>query len=326
MTDVAAVDSVRAGVIAAYARLHGVVRETPCIAASSLGAPDGGAVHLKLESLQHTGSFKARGAANRVLGLTADERRAGVVAASSGNHGAGVAWACRAAGTPALIFVPETASPVKVDAIRRLGAEVRPFGTDGLDTELHAREVADTRGMTYVSPYNDREIVAGQGTVAVEVAAQLPQLDAIYVAVGGGGLIGGIAAHLKGVMPNIRVIGAVPGNSPVMAASVRAGRIVDMESLPTLSDGTAGGVEHDAVTFSLCRDLVDEWVEVSEAEIAAAMRVCIEREHLLVEGAAGVAVAAYVRSAARRVGEQACVVICGANVSAVTLERVLREG
>ena len=323
-TAAAGIESLRAGVVAAHARIRSLVRETPCLEAASLGAGSGGSVYLKLESLQHTGSFKARGATNRVLSLGDAERREGVVAASSGNHGAGVAWACRAARTRALIFVPETASPVKVDAIRRLGAEVRHFGTDGLDTELHARQVAADRGMTYLSPYNDRDVVAGQGTVAVELAVQLESLDAVYVAVGGGGLIGGMAAHLKAVMPHVKVIGAVPANSPVMAASVRAGRIIEMESLPTLSDGTAGGIERDSVTFPLCQELVDEWVEVSEPEIAAAMRACIEREHLLAEGAAGVALAAYARNASRHASERVCVVICGGNVSAVSLGRVLR--
>ncbi len=202
------------------------------------------------------------------------------------------------------------------------------------------------RGATYISPYNDLEVVCGQGTIGVEIVEQLqatrasasdaamregtPALDAIVVAVGGGGLIGGVAAYLKHAMPAIRVIGALPANSPVMAESVAAGRIVDRESFPTLSDGTAGGIEQGSVTFPLCQALVDEWILVDEAAIAASMRRFIEEHHQLIEGSAAVALAALEQRAAARDGagsattERIGVILCGSNISNARLAEVLR--
>lgn len=288
----------------------------------ALSAATGADVWFKCENLQVTGSFKVRGATNRLLTIPAAVRGRGVVAASSGNHGVAVAHAARALGTQATVYVPESASAVKVSAMQRLGATVVTFGTDGLDTEFEARRVAESRGLTYVSPYNDEAVVAGQGSVGVEVARQLDAIDAVVVAVGGGGLIGGVAAWLKHRNPAIRVIGAQPDHSRVMTESVRAGQILDLASEPTLSDGTAGGIEPDTITFSLCRTLVDEWVTIPEREIARAMRHAIEVEHLLIEGAAGVAVAALaaVRSPLRG---RVVVILCGANVTGARLRDVL---
>ncbi|MCC6928230.1 MAG: threonine/serine dehydratase [Gemmatimonadaceae bacterium] len=317
---------------AARERLRDHIRQTPFDLSLPLSERLQGNVRLKGEHLQHTGSFKARGALHKVLCLTPEGRARGVVAASSGNHGAGLAWGCRLVGVRAVIYVPEQASPAKVAMIRRLGAEVRCFGTDGLDTEEHARAVAEREGMTYVSPYNDLEVLCGQGTIGVEMAEQLATgetLDAVIVSVGGGGLIGGVAAALKAAMPTVRVIGALPANSPVMAESVAAGTIVVRASLPTLSDGTAGGIEAGAITFPACQALVDEWVLVSEAEIAAAMRRFVEEHHQLIEGSAGVALAALERIAAvggtRGLdGQRVAVVLCGANITTETLVDVLR--
>ena len=307
----------------AEARIRPHIRETPLAESPALGELAGGRALLKLENLQHTGSFKLRGALNVLLALPERERRRGIVAASSGNHGAAVAYGARALGVPALVFVPGDASPVKVAAMRRLGAEVRAHGTDCVESEVFARAYTAERGMAYVSPYNDPLVVAGQGTVGVEIARQAERLDALVVAVGGGGLIGGTAAYLRSVWPGLRVIGAQPERSAVMAESVRAGRILDLPSEPTLSDGTAGGIEPGALTFDLCREVVDEFVLVPEEEIASGMRLMIEAEHVLVEGAAGVAVAGYLRLAERLRGQTVGVVLCGANVSLATLRSIL---
>jgi threonine dehydratase len=308
---------------AARDRLRPHVRETPCEVSLALSARHGADVWLKCEHLQHTGSFKARGATHKLLCLTPSERQAGVVTASSGNHGAGVAWAGSALGVSVLVFVPHGASPAKVEMIRRYGADVQMHGTDGLDTELFARQFAVEHGKTYVPPYNDLDVIAGQGTVGLEMAEQMRSVDSVIVAVGGGGLVSGVAAYLKAELPNVRVIGALPERSPVMALSIRAGHIVEFASEPTLSDGTAGGVEPDSITFELCRTLVDDWVLVSEAEISAAMRAFIAEHHQLIEGSAGVALAALARKSTELAGQRVAVVLCGANVGLDTLKRVL---
>ncbi|MEP7344813.1 MAG: threonine/serine dehydratase [Gemmatimonadaceae bacterium] len=315
----------REDIRAADARIRPHVRETPVERSRALEADTGGADHtvfLKLENIQHTGSFKLRGAFNKLLCLTPEQRSRGVVAASSGNHGAAIAWAADALGMRAEVFVPEQASQAKVAAIRRMGALVTLFGTDGLDTELEAREVARRRGCEYVSPYNDLEVIAGQGTLGCELQRQLPALDAIFIAVGGGGLIAGVAADLKTKWPNVSVVGCLPEASPVMARSVAAGAIVEMPSLPTLSDGTAGGIEAGSVTFPFCASLVDEWVTVTEQEIADGVRHCLTVEHVLIEGAAGVAVAGFRRRADRLRGVSA-IVLCGANISAESLHQII---
>lgn len=343
MPDLSGPNELPAAIAAARERLRPHVRCTPFEPSLALSRRLGASVWLKGEHLQYTGSFKARGALHKVLCLTPEGRAAGIVTASSGNHGAGVAWACARVRASAVVYVPEQASPAKVAMIERYGAQVRRFGVDGLDTEEHARAVAEREGRTYISPYNDLEVVCGQGTIGVEIVEQLqaagagtrvatPRLDAIVVAVGGGGLIGGIAAFLKQAMPAVRVIGALPVNSPVMAESVAAGRIVERESFPTLSDGTAGGIEQGSVTFPLCQALVDEWVLVEEDAIAAAMRRFIEEHHQLIEGSAAVAVAAAEQYAGAHVAStgdtraHVGVVLCGSNISNARLLDVLRGG
>ncbi len=307
----------------ASARIGGLVRKTPLEFSPQFSADLGADVYFKLENQQHTGSFKLRGAANRLMTLTAAQRDAGCVAASSGNHGAAVAYAMQKLNARGVIFVPEQTSSAKVDTIRGYGGTVEYFGTDGLDTEQHARRFAEENGMVYVSPYNDADVVAGQGTCGIEIGQQLPQLDTVFVAVGGGGLVSGIASVLKAANPDVTVYGCQPEASAVMARSVAANEILDLPSEPTLSDGTAGGIEADSLTFPLCKELVDEFVIVSEEEIAEAMRLFIDRQQQLLEGAAGVAIAGMMENRAAIRGRKAVVVICGGNISREALRRVI---
>ncbi|MFB3078124.1 MAG: threonine/serine dehydratase, partial [Lysobacterales bacterium] len=265
-----------ANVILAANRIAPHIRETPLDYSPFVSDLTGANVFLKLENLQFTGSFKLRGAFNKLLSLTPEQRAGGCVAASSGNHGAAVAFAMSKLGTQGVIFVPEGTSTTKMEAIKRTGGEVRFFGTDALDTEIHARQYAAENDMCYLSPYNDEDVVAGQGTCGVEIAQQLPQLDAIFVAVGGGGLISGVGCFLKSVNPKMSVVDCQPAASAVMTESVKAGEIVELPSQPTLSDGTAGGIEADAITFDLCRVVTDDYVLVSEEQIAEAMRQFID--------------------------------------------------
>jgi threonine dehydratase len=256
--------------------------------------------------------------------LTAAQKGRGCVAASSGNHGAAVAYTMRELGVTGVVFVPEDTSAAKVDAIRGFGGDVRFFGRDGLDTERHARQYADEHGMYYVSPYNDRAVVAGQGTCGVEIESQRPGLDALFVAVGGGGLLSGVGSVLRTANPDLEIVACQPEASAVMAKSVAAGRILELPSAPTLSDGTAGGVEPGTITFPICSELADAFVTVSEAAIAAAMREFAAAEGTVIEGAAAVAVAALEEWADAIRGRRLAVVICGGNVSAAVKQAVNR--
>ena len=312
-----------ADIVLAANRINPHIRETPLDESPYFSEITGANVYMKLENLQHTGSFKLRGAFNKVLSLTPQQRLSGCVTASSGNHGAAIAFAMKKLGVTGVIFVPEQTSSVKVDAIKRAGGDVRFFGTDGLDTETHAREYAEEKDMVYLSPYNDADVIAGQGTVSVELAKQLSQIDAVFVAVGGGGLISGVGSFIKSVNPAVEVVSCQPAASAVMTESVKAGKILDLPSDPTLSDGTAGGIEAGSMTFDICRDVVGRYITVSEEQIAHAMREFIDSHHMLLEGAAGVAVAGLLEVASDYVGKNVVVIICGGNVSRDTLKKVI---
>jgi len=315
-TDVAAAATVAAK------RIGEIINRTPLTQSAAFSAASNADVYLKLENRQLTGSFKIRGASNRLATLSDEQRARGCVAASSGNHGAAVACAMQRLGTSGVIFVPEQTSSAKVDAIRSYDGNVQFFGNDGLDTEQHARAYAEENDMYYLSPYNDPEVIAGQGTCGVELVEQLPDLDVAFIAVGGGGLTAGVSSVLKAHNPNIRIYGCQPAASAVMAKSVAAGEILDMPSEPTLSDGTAGGIEAGSITFELCGDLVDEYVLVSEAEIAAAMRMYMAAENEKIEGAAGVALAALLARKDAVEGLKVAVIVCGGNVSQELIDSI----
>jgi threonine dehydratase len=300
-------------------RIGSLVRKTPVEEAPTLGP----GVWLKCENQQVTGSFKIRGATNALLVLPPEQRARGVVTASSGNHGLGVARAARQLGIPATVFVPTTADDSKVDAIRQLGATVDRVGDDCVDTEAYARMLAEKTERAFISPYNDPSIVAGQGTIGHELIQQIPNLDAVFIAIGGGGLIAGVGSYLKAKAPHIEVIGCSPAASPAMHRCLEAGRIIDVPCRDTLSGATAGGVEPGSITFELCQGVVDRSIVVGEAEIANAMRTIIGTHHMLIEGAAGVAVAGFQSLAQEYEGKTTAVVLCGANVNTQTLVKVL---
>lgn len=307
---------------AARARIAPFVRHTPVERSPWLSELGGCEAYLKLECWQRTGSFKLRGALNKLLAIGPEARARGVVAASTGNHGSAVAWGAFTLGCPATIFAPRTASASKLAAVRELGVAVETVGEDCLEAEAAARAFARETGATYVSPYNDLDVVAGQGTLALELQEDLEHLDAVIVSVGGGGLASGVGGALP---PDVELIGCSPRNSAVMHASLRAGRLLDLPSEPTLSDGTAGGVEAGSITFELCREHVDDFVLVDEAEIAAGVRDTLARHHVLVEGAAGAAVAAFRQDARRWTGKAVAIVLCGANIAPDVLAGILQE-
>ena len=291
------------------------VRRTPLEYSAALSRLSGAEVWLKQEHLQHTGSFTWRGALNRVLSLSAAELERGVVTASNGNHGIAV---CRAGGLVGIrpqVYLRHGAPEMRVELIRQMGGEPRFFGLNPLEAEIHARQAAELAGQTFISPYNDPKVIAGQGTIGLELVEQLDSIDAVFVAVGGGGLIAGVASALRAGQSGARVVGCWPENSPVLHECLKAGRIVDFPEKPTLSDSTAGGIEAGSVTLPLCQRLIDESVLVSEAEIGEAMRLIADHERWMVEGAAGVALAGLLRSSAKWRGARVVVVLCGRNIA-----------
>jgi threonine dehydratase len=295
-----------ANILSAYDRIRPIVRETPVEYSAELGA------WLKLEHLQKTGSFKFRGASNKIAMLTPDQAAAGVVTASNGNHGLGVAAAAEARGIAAEVFVSSHVSPAKARRIEAHGAVIHCAGDDPLTAELAARRAAGESGRVFISPYNDRDVMAGQGTIAVELLRQMPDVEAVYVAVGGGGLIGGVGAYLKEAKPSVEVVGCWPENSPVMWKCMEAGEVVEVAEKPTLSESTAGGLEPGSVTLEVCRRVIDRPVFVTEIEIEESMRAVLRTEHWLIEGAAAVAVAAYKKEGT---GKKAAIILCGRNLS-----------
>lgn len=314
MIDDQALRSLQQAITEAHTALRPQVAVTPLTLSSRLSALSGCEVYLKCEHLQHTGSFKYRGASNKLRLLDPAQRQRGVITASSGNHGQGLALAGQALGVPVSVYTTTQASSYKLEAMRALGAEVISLDLDPLGAELEAGRQAQLQGKPYVSPYNDYQIIAGQGTVGMELFEQQPELDAVFVAVGGGGLISGIAAALHGLSAKTRIVGCWPANSPALHASLAAGRIIEVDEEETISDGTAGGVEPDSVTLGLCQRLLSQRVLVSEAQIKAAMREVAASERWIIEGAAGVAMAGMLALAEEYRGKKVAVVLCGRNI------------
>jgi len=290
------------------------VRRTPLIRSATLSERLGCNVHLKLETLQETGAFKLRGAFNRLLHLAGAERERGVIAVSTGNHARAVAFAAKALGVPAVVCMSSLVPDNKVRAVRATGAEVRIAGRDQDEAEEVARQLADERGLVFVSPFDDPHVIAGQGTIGLELLEDLPALDCVLVPLSGGGLIGGIALALKAADTSIRVIGVSMERGPAMVRSLEAGRPVAVAEEPSLADSLGGGIGLDnRYTFALVRDLVDETVLVSEAEIAAAMAHLYWQEQQIVEGGAAVGVAALLAGKIEAPGDLV-VLLSGRNV------------
>jgi threonine dehydratase len=310
-------------VLLAENRIRSFIRETPLEYSLALSKMTGSHVYLKCENLQYTTAFKMRGALNKLLSLTPQQRAQGIVAASTGNHGTAVAFGLNKLNLSGIVFVPEGASSTKVDAIRNYGIPVEFQGSDCVLTEIYALNYAKEHNKIYISPYDDQQVIAGQGTIGIELLRQLDKIDAVLVPIGGGGLISGIAGYLKAYSPTTKIIGCLPENSPVMYESVKAGRIIEMETKPTLSDATAGGITPGAITFELCCQLVDDYILVSEQEIKNAISMLIRTHHYLIEGAAGVALAALLKNARQFHNKNTVVILSGANISLETLKTVL---
>jgi threonine dehydratase len=307
-------------ILAARRRIADIAYRTPLEISEPLSELAGAAVHLKLECWQRTRSFKVRGAYNAIAALPPTERARGLVTASAGNHGQAVALAARELGARALIYVPESAPQTKRQRILSLGATLCAGGADYDEAERRAWAHAQRDGSRFVHAFSDPDVVAGQGTIGLEIAEALPAVREVVVPVGGGGLIGGIALALRGMLDGVRVIGVQSTQTRAMHAAFEAGRVVPVPVPPTLADGLAGGIDERA--FRLARRVVDEIVLVEEAEIADALRVLHQRCGVTAEGSAAVGVAALLSGRVTLQGP-AVLVITGANIDADRLAAVL---
>ena len=314
-----------ADVEAARARLAGVIHETPCAYSQRLSDLTGARVFVKLENLQMTGSFKERGAANVLLQLSPAERRRGVVTASAGNHGLAVAFHAARLGVGAVIVMPEWAPLTKVTAARRQGAEVVLHGENYDEAYARAREIETERGLVFVHPFDDLRVIAGQGTIGLELAAQVPDLEAVLVPVGGGGLAAGTAVAVKGRKPGVEVIGVQADEVAAMKAAWASGERVTVPSAPTIADGIAVRRAGER-TLALCRQWVDQIVSVSEEEIANAILLLLEIEKTVVEGAGAVPLAALVNKKVAGAGKTVALVLSGGNIDVNLISRIIERG
>ena len=305
-------------------RIGPVVHRTHLIESPWLSNLVGAQVNLKLENHQVTGSFKIRGATNKILSLTKEARERGVITVSSGNHGRAVAYVARRVGARAVICLPKTVPEVKRQAIRSLGAETVVRGQDFDEAMAHADRLQAERNLTLVPAFDDTFVIAGQGTIGLELLEDLPDIDTVVVPLSGGGLLAGIALALKAADPAIRTVGVSMERGPAMVESLKAGRVVQIVEEPTLADALAGGLNPDnAYTLPMTQQYVDETVLVSEVEIAAAMAFAFKQHHLVVEGGGAVGLAALLQGKIEKLGGQVAVVVSGGNVNPALLMEIV---
>ena len=312
----------RSNIEQVYKRSNSHIRHTPLEHSPYLSNLASANVFLKLDNIQKTGSFKFRGAISKMTSMSDQEKSNGVVTASTGNHGAACSLAMSTLQIKGKIVVPENVHKNKVENILNLGGEVEYYGDDCIDAEERAQEISKTTGATYISPYNDEAIVCGQGTMGLEIWEDLKGVDAVFISVGGGGLISGVGGYLKSMNESIQVYGVSPEKSCVMYESLKAGKQLDLPSEPTLSDGTAGGVEFGSMTFEMCKEIIDDFSIVSEEEIAKGIQIGVEKHHQLIEGAAGTAIAGFMKQKDKFKDKTVVLVMCGGNISGAVLKSV----
>ncbi len=303
--------------------LKNVIRKTDVIKSQRIN-PDAD-VYLKTENLQITGSFKVRGSYYKISQLTDEEKSHGVVACSAGNHAQGVALAATKSGIKSVICLPDGAPISKVEATKRYGAEVCLVEGVYDDAYNRALSLRDEKGYTFIHPFNDESVIAGQGTIGLELFDQIPDLDAVVVPIGGGGLISGVAFTMKNLNPNIKVYGVQAAGAPSMYNSVKDGAIERLESVSTIADGIAVKEPGD-LTYELCKQYVDEIVTVSDDEISAAILALIEQHKLIAEGAGAVAVAAVMFNKIPIKGKKVACLVSGGNIDVTILSRVIKRG
>lgn len=313
-----------ADVLLARRRIADVATRTPLKRSLNAAKYGFASLHMKMETAQPTGAFKVRGAANAILMLPPDERARGVVTASSGNHGRAVAYVAKLLGLPAVICLSKLANPAKIENIRRLGAEVVVDGDDQDAAMVIAHEIEAERGMTYVDPFDDAGVVMGQATVGLEMLEDEPDLDAIFIQVSGGGLAGGIATAAKAINPRIKLVGVSMDRGAAMHDSLKAGRPIHVVEHKTIADALQGGISlENKYTFELCRRHLDDFVLLSEDEIAQAMRTAFYDERLVLEGAGACGFGAIARLNSEFQGANVAIICSGNNVDPQEFKRII---
>jgi len=311
---------------AARERIRGGIYESPCVESIPLSELTGAQIYCKLDYLQRTGSFKERGARNALLQLDPEARRRGVIAASAGNHAQGIAYHGALLGIPVTVVMPRFAALVKVTNCRRFGADVVLHGADLSEARSEAEAIAERDGLTFIHPFDNERVIAGQGTVALEVLEQTPDLQAIVVPVGGGGLLAGIGTVIKARRPDVQVIGVEPARAACLSAGLAAGRPVPISLAPTLADGLAVSQVGER-PLEILRHVVDRVVTVDEAAIALAVLRLIELEKSVVEGAGAAPLAAFLAGRLDELrGQRVVLVLCGGNIDLTMLDRVIEVG
>ncbi|MGJ8529681.1 pyridoxal-phosphate dependent enzyme [Maritalea sp.] len=303
---ISAANSVRA-----RKRIAPHIYETPCLPSQGLGDELGCELHFKAENFQHTGSFKLRGALSKLTTIDVDQR---VVTASSGNHGIASSYAASILGHKLSVYLPVNVSKQKLERIKSFGVEVVVEGDDAGHSEVIARAAAEADPtLTYISPYNDTDIFAGQGTIGLEMLEQVPHVDNVFISLGGGGLVSGIGSVLKAFGTEVNVVGVSAKNSAALNAAINRGEVIDVEHKDTLADGVAGAMDVGSLTLPIASNVIDELVVCDEDEIASCLRLLARKEHQIVEGAAALALAGLVQNADKYKNQTNIVLLCGAN-------------
>ncbi len=322
----AATDVALRDIYLAQQRISPLARRSPLVRSALLSDHVGASVYLKLEGVQDTGSFKVRGAASKLLSLSPSQRDRGVIAFSTGNHGRAVSYVAQRLDIHAVICVSEHVPQYRVDALERHQAEVVVHGKDQDEAMEHALGLQEKRQLTMVHPFDDPAVIAGQGTIGLELMEDLPEIDTVLVPISGGGLISGIALVLKSADSSIRVIGVSMDRAPVMYHSLRAGKPVEMEEEDTIADALLGGIGlNNQYTFRMIQEYVDDVILVTDEEIAAGMAFALANERLVVEGAGAVGIAALLHQRASDIGHNAVAVVSGSNVEFSLLLRVAQS-
>ncbi|MEM9629934.1 MAG: threonine/serine dehydratase [Pseudomonadota bacterium] len=308
-------------ILAAQHRIAGHVRPTPLRKSHALSAELDASIWLKMETMHDTGAFKLRGAANKILSLDDTQKSRGVITVSSGNHGRAVAYMARKLNIRAVVCVTEIIPPEKISGLYDFGAEVIVHGQTQDDADAEARRIAERDGLLFISPFDDPYVIAGQGTVGLELLTDQPDLDIVFVQLSGGGLMAGTAKALKCLKPDIKVIGVSLEHGAAMIESIKAGHIVEVDEKPSIADALPGPIPADnQYTFAMCRELVDDFVQVTDSEILEAMKFILAKEKCLVEGGAAAGVAAIKRYGSQLEGKKAATLLTGNNIS---LDRAL---